>query len=271
MEEYEIVTRRKVTPGQMKRMQAILDETEPVPSLPEREDWGADNLFFKNQPGLILENFRLQGRIIVEGCPDVIVRNFDLFGTHENEWGNLTLRNSPRALVEDGESHDNPRGHGLFLDGDMDGTIVRRFKAWGNQEDGIQANNDATGNILFEDILTHGNGENDLDWKAAAKGTFRRFQFMGWSKAKHESVTLQNHHVATEFHDGIIAVKNENGVLNLSTGGALFAGTAFYVPHDLWWNLDDNPRYGPLLDGTLMGLTCHACTRLAADPFPEPI
>jgi len=111
-------------------------------------------------------------------------------------------------------------------------------------------------------MKTYGNGENDIDLKGAAEVVFRKCLLEGYVNAMHESITLHKFHIHSKFHDCDIIVKNTKGILNLAAGTALFDTSRFSVPHEGWWNLDDGPRYPPLLDGTLLGLTCQTCLRV---------
>lgn len=150
-------------------------------------------------------------------------------------------------------------GHGFHTRGDTDGLVLRRCRAWSNVEDGFQTHPTTNGSILVTDFEAWDNSENSIDLKGAA---LVRFDGGTIRDGMHEAVLLHRNHVASEFYDMLVIVEGSKAILNLSTGKALFDSCRFQVPHDGWWNLDGGPRYGPLLDGQLLDLTCVDCSRV---------
>jgi len=139
---------------------------DPAP-LPPRQNLGKKNLTFTNEPGVVIENVKLQGRIVLTGCPDARIKNVEVFGQHKGKWGNILVLNSPGTSVTDTDSHDNPSGHSIFFDGDCNHIFVARFKGWNLQEDGFAINNGASGLITIMESDIWGAAENAIDQKSA--------------------------------------------------------------------------------------------------------
>lgn len=223
--------------------------TAPPPSksesLPAREKMEG-NLFFKDKSDLVLENFSLTGRLQLVDCPGAIIRNFDISGIVDNKWGNLSLDNCPGAVIEDGESHSNPRGHGLFVKNDMNGVVVRRFEAYGCEEDGFQSANNAIGLIRFYDAHLHGNDENAVDLKGGmACFTGGRFQT---NAGNHEPIITQNFAESIHMIDALIVDNPQSGrdkaLAAIFEGKGIFENCQYEIRRDeKWFRADDKTQY----------------------------
>lgn len=154
-------------------------------------------------------------------CPGIIIEDCDLsFSRYSALW----LTDCPGAKILGGDFHDNGRvktlsngtkthvGHGVHLDGDCDGTLIKGLHAFKNWEDGAQQQKSCTGLVTYDGVLFEDNDENAIDGKGGRSLVLRSTLDSG----RDECVVLHKNHESLVAEDTLFIARSFKAHINAS-------------------------------------------------------